>query len=99
MIDGRTNNVGTIGLGLAAVDSPDGLAVDELRNKIYVAEWATRVAIIDGASNTVTEVENPGGNTHRLTADPLADEFYTLNMTDNIYNKRPLSSITVFAGP
>jgi YVTN family beta-propeller protein len=98
VIDGRTNAVAIIGSGIIPAGAPDGLAVDELQNKIYVGEWATRVAIIDGATDATTTLPNPGGNTHRIVADPIANAFYTLNMTDNI-NHKPLSSVTIFAGP
>jgi DNA-binding beta-propeller fold protein YncE len=73
--------------------------LDELRDKIYVAEWTTRVTIIDGATGTTSAAGNPGYNAHKIVANPLANEFYTLNMTTNTNNPYPPSSVTVFAGP
>jgi hypothetical protein len=99
VIDGRTNAVATIGSGSIARGAPDGLAVDELRNKIYVAEWTTRVTIIDGATNTTATVPNPGYNRHKIVANPLANEFYTLNIITNINNDYPVSSVSIFVGP
>jgi len=98
VMDGRTNAVAIIGSGIIPAGAPDGLALDELRNKIYVGEWATRVTIIDGATEVATSLSNPGGNTRRIVANPASNAFYTLNMTDNV-NHKPLSSVTIFAGP
>jgi DNA-binding beta-propeller fold protein YncE len=73
--------------------------LEEHRNKIYVAEWNTRVTIIDGATSSTTTVPNPGYNSRKIVAHPLANEFYTLNMATNIYNSYPPSSVSVFVGP
>lgn len=99
VLDGRTNAVATIGKGIIARGSPNGLVVDELRNRIYVGEWTTRVTMIDGRTNTTYAISNPEYNTHKIIANPRANQFYTLNMTTNIYNKIPPSSVGIFAGP
>jgi YVTN family beta-propeller protein len=99
VIDGRTKKAATIGSGIIGASGPNGLALDKLRNKIYVAEWTTRVTIIDGATGSTSTAVNPGYNTHKIVANPLANEFYTLNMTTNTNNPYSPSSVTVFAGP
>jgi YVTN family beta-propeller protein len=98
VIDGQTNAVSTIGTDINATGAPNGLAVDELRNKIYIAEWATRVTAIDGTTGATHALENPGYNTYKIIANPHANEFYTLNMTTNANNPYPPSSVTLFAG-
>lgn len=67
--------------------------MDEVRNRTYVAEWTTRVTVIDGATNTTSAVANPEYNTHKNIVNPGANEFYTLNMTTNVYNKNAASSV------
>ena len=95
MIDGRTNAVTHVGGGLISVNVPHDLAVDEQRNKIYVGEWTTRVTIIDGATNTLCSVPNPGNYTFKIVANPLANEFYTLNIASMAGNYPPKQRVCV----
>jgi YVTN family beta-propeller protein len=98
VIDGRTSTIEKIGAGIIPAGASNALAVDELRNRIYVAEWTTRVTVIDGATNTTSTVANPEYNTLKIIANPGANEFYTLNMTTNVSNKNAASGVGIFAG-
>jgi YVTN family beta-propeller protein len=98
VVDGRTNAVAHLGSELIPSIGYGVLAVDEQRNKIYAGEWNDRVTIIDGVTNTLSSVPNPGNLAHKIAANPLANEFYTLNIA-RMAGNYPESSVSVFAGP
>jgi len=88
IIDGATDAITTIAAGLFENE----FAVDELRNKIYIAnQTGNQLVIVDGQTNAVTTV--PGGGTYlwRIAVNPLTNEIYSANIIGQ--------NATIFAGP
>lgn len=75
VIDGKTNQVVT---KIAAGSAPTGVAVDEVANRIYVANSVSgTISVIDGASNQVIATWNPKlNNVWRLAVDPALKRLY-----------------------
>jgi YVTN family beta-propeller protein len=83
VIDGATHAVGSIGVG----QNPEAVAVDPLRNKIYVTNYSNdSVAVIDGATNHVTATVTVGAaafGADAIAVDPLQNTIYVTTSIAN----------------
>jgi len=76
---------------LTDADEPHGVAINPVTNKIYLAERAGILSVIDGATNTVSTATNPNGASYwALAVNPVTNYVYAIN--------QDTSSIDVFSG-
>jgi YVTN family beta-propeller protein len=77
VISGETNTVtATIPVGSV----PDGVAVDEKTNTIYVANSnSNTVSVLSGRTNTVTSTIPVGGGLFGVAVDPKTNTAYVAN--------------------
>ena len=82
VIDGATNNAGTItvgGTGYAA-----GIGLNPNTNQIYVATgFGDTVFVIDGSTNTYTTTINVGSSPYAVAVNPNTNQIYIANSSSN----------------
>ena len=82
VIDGATNNTGTItvgGTGYAA-----GIGLNPNTNQIYVATgFGDTVFVIDGSTNTYTTTINVGSSPYAVAVNPNTNQIYVANSSSN----------------
>jgi YVTN family beta-propeller protein len=79
VIDGATNTTTTVGTG----SFPIAVAVNPVRNKIYVANGTSNnVTVIDGATNTTTTV-GTGTSPFAVAVNPVNNKIYVANYNSN----------------
>ena len=77
VIDGATNAVTTIQAGSCHSD----VATDPTTNTIYVANLcSSSLAVIDGATNTVTATVPVGGSPTAVAVNPITHTVYVANL-------------------
>ncbi len=87
VIDGATDATTTVPAGVA----PNTVAVDQVRNKIYVVNLdGNCTTIIDGKTNTSTTIGNIGNGAADLAVDVLTNRFYVMN---NAGSEIPIFSV------
>jgi YVTN family beta-propeller protein len=80
IIDGATLAVSTVDVGMY----PDSIAVDLVRNKIYVASGIGTVTVIDGQTNQTTTV-NVGSSPFGIEVNAITNKIYVANsQSDNL---------------
>ena len=78
VLNGVTNGTSTISTG----NIPEGVAVNPLTNKIYVANSGSgTVTVIDGATNTTTTV-TAGATPYAIAVNPVTNKIYVANQAD-----------------
>jgi DNA-binding beta-propeller fold protein YncE len=85
VIDGKTNTAATIPVG----STPIALAVDQVRDNIYVVNNGN-ITVIDGKTNGTTTVGSNGSGPLDAAVDVLTNGLYAMNNAG--------ASISVFAG-
>ena len=88
VIDGKTNGTVTIPVG----NTPDAVAVDEMRDKIYVlnSNNGDSITTIDGKTNATSTVPTQGQGSLDLAVDVLTNQIYILNNSG--------SNVSLFSG-
>jgi YVTN family beta-propeller protein len=89
VIDGVTG----LTIALPIGNSPDSLAVDQVRNLIYVANGNVNcLTIIDGKSNTSATIGSIGNGASDVAVDVLTDRVYVMKLYPSA------SEVAVFSG-
>ena len=80
VIDGSTKSFSVVPTGYA-----QEVAIDELRNKIYVLNGGDTITVIDGKTNSTSSISTFGSSANSLALDVLTNEIYVANLSsDNI---------------
>jgi DNA-binding beta-propeller fold protein YncE len=99
VIDGATDSTTTVTDPNA--NGPRALAVNEVTNKVYVANfWSGNVTVIDGATNSTTTVTDPNANglaVFALAVNQVTNKIYVLNNNTDRVGSSP-GSVTVIDG-
>ncbi len=99
VIDGATNAMTFIASGDADRAGPVALVVNERTNKVYVANAQGFVAVLDGATNAVTNVPVPQ-NATALALNPVTNKVYVAAGTVSVIEGAGTASpIPPAAGP
>ena len=85
VMDGTTNNATVVPVGTY----PNAVAVNQVTNKIYVANGDGTVTVIDGATNSTISVTTGTGN-QAIAINPATNKIYVVNYNYN--------SVTVIDG-
>ena len=93
------SSIGNVTVGT----NPDALAIDQIRNKIYVANRdSNNVSVIDGTNNSTVNVALPtGAAPAAIAVNPGTNRIYVANSGSNnvtVIDGASLATSTVFAG-
>ena len=61
---------------------PANLAVDTINNRVYIAVYGNRVAVIDAGSDTVADCISTAGGTFGVAVNPFLSQLYVSNRDD-----------------
>ena len=77
---------------------PVAVAVNTKTDKIYVLHQDTPiVSVIDGATNTVTTITDPGGIPRAVAAEPVSNKIYLVNRNNIVVIDGETNSSTTVA--
>ena len=85
VIDGATNNTTAISLGINSTNYPSesyqAIAINQVTNKIYVANQGSGVSIINGANNSVTTLNL--ASPFAIAVNSLTNKIYVTNWNNS----------------
>jgi DNA-binding beta-propeller fold protein YncE len=86
VIDGSNNSFAVVPTGYALE-----VAIDELRNKIYLLSAGDTITVIDGETNRTSSISTLGSSANSLALDVLTNQVYAANLYNN--------NVSVLNGP